>query len=338
MPDRDHQLTSLRAEQYPGDPPAEQPTPPLSTRDQSLIEGPLAPDATQLPADRSLPPPVEGQLSVATCQFAVSRHLRRNAGQILRQIRVAAEAGARVVHLPEAALSGYLGRDRESWAGFDWELLAELSARICTAAAEHGVWVLLGSAHRLDSGHLPHNSVYVIDDQGTLVDRYDKRFCTTHDLEHYTPGDHRVTFEVDGVRCGVAICFDLRFPELYREYKSVGVDCVFQTNYDARGKGRTHFRHIMRQTMQTRCATNYMWMSATNSSAHYQSYPSVFVQPDGWIVGRLRDHRAGVMVNRVDLQAEHFDAAGPHRAAALHGRVNNGRPFFDRRSLDRQRW
>lgn len=339
MSERPTPDSPLQAALHPGDPPVERaPLPPLSPQDQVSLEGPLAPDPAQIPQGRTRQPVQVGKLRVGTCQFAVSRDLRRNGRRILALTRAAADAGARVVHFPEAALSGYLGRDHADWSTVDWDLLARLSDQICQAAADLEVWVLLGSAHRLEGPHKPHNSVFVIDDRGQLVDRYDKRFCTTHDLEHYSPGDHRVTFEVDGVRCGVAICFDIRFPELYREYKSVDVHCLFQSNYDARGKGRTHFRHIMRQTMQTRCATNHLWMSATNSSAHYQSYASVFVQPDGRILSRLRDHRPGFMINTVDLAADLYDAAGPHRLRALQGAVGNGPPRFDRRSLDRQRW
>ncbi|MFT5682836.1 MAG: putative amidohydrolase [Myxococcota bacterium] len=300
---------------------------------QALIEGPLAPEG---PAPVTEQPP--GRLPVATCQFSVSHHIHRNLSAMLSQINTAAGSGARLVHFPEAALSGYLARDRDSWEGFDWEQLLTASQQLCAAAARHRVWLVFGSAHRLSGDRPPHNSAFIIDDEGRLVSRYDKRFCTTNDLHFYTPGDHRVTFEVDGVRCGVAICFDIRFPELYRDYRAAGVDLILQSNYDARGKERTHFRHIMRQTMQTRAATNFTWMSATNSSAHYQSYPSVFIQPDGRIISRLRDHRPGVMVNLVDLQADLHDAAGPHRARALNGAPGNGVPFFDRRSLDRQRW
>ncbi len=339
MPDDPSADAPPQAARYADDPPLEAaPPPPLSSRDQATIEGPLAPDAASLPDAAAQAPPRRGTLCVATCQFAVSGNIGRNGAAIMRQLQQAADAGARIVHFPEAALSGYVGRDHADWTTVDWDRLSAMSARICTLADQLGVWVLLGSSHRLSGDHRPHNSVYVIDDNGDLVDRYDKRFCTSHDLEHYTPGDHRVCFEVDGVRCGVAICFDVRFPELYREYKAVDVDCIFQSNYDARGRGRTHFRHIMRQTMQTRCATNYLWMSATNSSAHYQSYASVFIQPDGRIARRLRDHRPGLMVNTVDLHADLYDAAGPHRVRALQGAVGNGGPLFDRRSLDRQRW
>ena len=204
---------------------------------QAVIEGPLAPDFEELQRDLGHQPPGHGSLRVGTCQFAVSSDIRRNARNIMSQIELAANAGARVVHFPEAALSGYLTRDRTSWEGFDWGLLQERSERICAAAREHEVWVLLGSAHPLSQGRLPHNSVFVINDRGELVDHYDKRFCTTPDLGFYTPGEHRVAFEIDGVRCGVAICFDVRFPEIYREYKSVGVQGADQGSGGRAGGG-----------------------------------------------------------------------------------------------------
>ena len=46
------------------------------------------------------------------------------------------------------------------------------------------------------------NSLYVINRDGEVIDRYDKRFCTGGDLQHYSPGDHFVTFDVNDVRCG----------------------------------------------------------------------------------------------------------------------------------------
>lgn len=83
--------------------------------------------------------------------------------------------------------------------------------------------------------HKPHNSLYIIDDRGDLVDRYDKRFCAgdgspnpqTGDLANYSPGNHFSVFSINGVRCGALICHDYRYPELYRQYKRRGVEVMF---------------------------------------------------------------------------------------------------------------
>jgi len=145
-------------------------------------------------------------LRVATCQFAVGASIARNAGQIQRQMRQAAAAGADLVHFPECALSGYAGTDFPSWEGFDWDALVHQTQDICRLAGGLKLWTVLGSAHRLTPPHKPHNCLYVIGPDGSITDRYDKRFCSSRDLEHYSPGDHFVTFEAGGVRCGTLIC------------------------------------------------------------------------------------------------------------------------------------
>eukprot|EP01049_Picozoa_sp_SAG25_P017075 SAG25_NODE_4233_length_858_cov_2.350461_2_plen_156_part_00 len=107
---------------------------------------------------------------------------------------------------------------------------------------ELGVWVAIGSAHRLTGDDKPHNCVYVIDDGGAIVDRYDKRFATgstsldNADLAHYSPGSHFVVFEVRGVRCGVLICHDYRYQELYREYYKRGVQLMLHSYHNGHAK------------------------------------------------------------------------------------------------------
>jgi len=102
-------------------------------------------------------------------------------------------------------------------------------------ARELRIWVLLGSSHRLTAPHKPHNSLYIIDDRGRIVDRYDKMFCAgdrseeTGDLAHYSPGIHFSVFTIKGIRCGALICHDYRYPELYHEYRRRGVQLMFHS-------------------------------------------------------------------------------------------------------------
>lgn len=76
--------------------------------------------------------------------------------------------------------------------------------------------------------HLPQSSLYMIDLAGSIVDRYDKMFCTRadcdkQDLKHYSPGSTFTIFDVDSVRCGLLICHDFRYPKLPCEYKRVAL-------------------------------------------------------------------------------------------------------------------
>jgi len=264
-----------------------------------------------------------GILKVATCQFAVGRIIRRNSQQICEFLRQASKAGADIVHFSECALSGYVGTDFPNFEGYDWQLLIEETKKIMDLGTELKLWVILGSTHRLTEPNKPHNSLYLVNHNGKIIDRYDKRFCLKGELRRYTPGNRFVNFTINGVKCSLLICFDLRFPEIYRELYKQKVNCVFQSFYNARQKGPSVHTHIMRQTMQCRAATNHFWVSMSNSSGYYSPYPSCFIQPDGKIVRRLRANRAGMMVNTIDLRKKFYDPMADFRDMAVKGILSN---------------
>jgi predicted amidohydrolase len=271
----------------------------------------------------------KGVLKVATCQFPVGHLIQRNARAICELLHKARKAKADVVHFSECALSGYVGTDFPNFQGYDWDLLREETEKIMTLAAKLELWIILGSTHKLTEPNKPHNSLYLINPSGKMVDRYDKRFCTLGDLRRLTPGDRFVNFTINGVKCSLLICFDLRFPELYRELYRQKVHCIFQSFYNARQKGPSVHTHIMRQTMQCRAATNHFWVSMSNSSGHYAPYPSCFIRPDGKIVRQLRSNRSGLMVNVVDLSKKFYDPMADFRDLAISGKLHNGRLVVD---------
>jgi predicted amidohydrolase len=235
----------------------------------------------------------------------------------------ARKENADIVHFPECALSGYASADFLNFGGFDWKLLKSETEKIMALAQRLKLWVVLGSTHRLTPPNKPHNCLYLIGPDGELVDRYDKRFCTTTDLKNYTPGSRFVNFTVKGVKCSLLICFDLRFPELYRKLRTFDIDCIFQSFYNARQKGPSVHTHIMRQTMQARAATNYFWISMSNASGLYSPYASCFIQPNGKIAKHLRQNRISYMINTVDLKKPFYDPTEPFRDLAIGGKLDN---------------
>jgi predicted amidohydrolase len=301
------------------------------------------------------------KLVVATCQFPVGADVRANARHAARQMRRAARRGAHVVHFCEGALSGYAGSDLPSLDGLDWDRLTACTRELGELAGRLGVWVLLGSAHRLSGRRKPHNSIYVIDHGGRLVDRYDKRFCagdrdgTIGDLAHYTPGDHASVFTIRGVRCGVLVCHEYRYPELYREYKKLGVQLVFHSyhaanvggallaamrrqvgpEHHALNRGTTLPEITMPAAMQAAAAANHVWISCSNSSAPQSCWPAFFVRPDGVVTGRLRRNAPGVLLSTADPRARLYDSTVAWRARAMRGVFHSGRLVRDRRSRDR---
>ncbi len=277
----------------------------------------------------------KGILNIATCQFAVGSSIEDNAAAIKEYMRKAAQSNADVVHFSECALSGYVGTDFANFNNFDWNFLRGKTTEIMALAKELKIWVVLGSVHELTAPNKPHNSLYIINNQGKIVDRYDKRFCTRADLRRHKPGNRFVFFTINGIKCSALICFDLRFPEIYRELYKNQVNCIFQSFYNARQKGTSVHTDIMRQTMQAHAASNYFWVSMSNSSGYYAPYPSCFIEPDGKIAGQLEFNTAGIMTNTLDIAKKYYDPSAKFRELAINGILCNGETQIDDpRSID----
>ncbi len=300
------------------------------------------------------------KLIVATCQFPVSADIMRNYRYIAAQMRKAKASKADVVHFPECALSGYAGTDFSSYKNFDWNELNAQMHKLLELARELKLWVVVGSTHQLTGKHKPHNSLYIINDKGKLVDRYDKRFCagdakeTSGDLAHYTSGDHFSLFSIKGIHCGALICHDYRYPELYREYKKRGVQLMFHS-YHAGGvdakkykeiqkdilpfakfnEGATYPAITMPATMRSYAANNYVWISCPNSSARESCWPAFFVRPDGVITGKLRRHQSSVLISTVDTNEKWYDSTIEWRERTIKGTLYSGMLVKDVRSTNR---
>lgn len=275
-----------------------------------------------------------GVIHIATCQFPVSAHVKDNADWIRSQINLAKKDNADVVHFSEAALTGYAGINYDSMTGYDWETHDRELQSILDLAKSLEIWVVLGSAHRLSEGNKPHNSLYVINNHGKIIDRYDKRFCTTGDLNHYSPGDHFTVFEINGVKCGLLICYDIRFPELFRQYHKLGIQVLFHSFHNALQKPGSIHPKIMPPTAQARAATNNFFISMNNSSAKH-SWESLFITPDGLIQKRLKLDQPGVMVNTADTTIKYYDASRRYRDDSIAGKLNSGETINDPRSTNR---
>jgi predicted amidohydrolase len=163
--------------------------------------------------------------------------LRASGAEVRQFMKDAADAGARLAHFPEGALCfpnkyvmSELGPDQvgpADWTKAEWSVLQEELDQIVALSGELGIWTVIPSVHQLTDGTRPHNSAYVVSDQGKIVARYDERTLSTTKITYmYTPGKKPVTIEIDGYRFGLALGMDVHFPELFTEYDRLDVDGV----------------------------------------------------------------------------------------------------------------
>ena len=258
-----------------------------------------------------------GRLIAATCQYPVDKDVRSNLSYTLMQMEVARSRGADIAHFFECSLSGYAGMDLGHIRDQDEELLQHALEEVGDKARELNLWVILGSHHFGEGQTKPYNSLFLIDDQGEIQGRYDKRMLTYEgggsDMKHYLSGEAPLTFQIRGVSCGLMICHEWRYPELYREYMRMNTELVFQSWYDGnltssryRESGK-ELGELIVGTVKGNAANNYLWISASNTSRKESCFPAFVVRPDGKIQNKMKRNIEGVLITEVDTEKEFSD-------------------------------
>ena len=198
-------------------------------------------------------------------------------------VRQAAQSHPDVITLPETWNVGF----------FPKENLAELSdkdgARVketfSRLASELNVNIVAGSVSNVRDGKI-YNTAFVFDRKGNCVAEYDKThlFSPSGEHEYFQSGDHTVRFELDGVPCGLIICYDVRFPELIRTITVQGIDVLFVVAQWPALR-RFHWQALN----QARAIENQCFVACTNSCGTAEGtknagYSAVY-DPWGELVG-----------------------------------------------------
>lgn len=237
------------------------------------------------------------KLRIATCQFPVSGSPRENAKYVRDFMHAAAKQGAHLLHTSECSLSGYAGCDIPNFDGYDWEALRKETADLRALAKALKMWLVLGSSHFLDAHTKPTDCLYLIDPEGKIADRYDKCFCTGGDQEYYSAGNRLVTREIRGVKVGLAICYDICWPQLYFAYRKKGVTVMIHSMSNARDKGPNCLDTLNVREVPTRCADNRLWAIVNNASNPYSHWGSFVARPDATIPKQLPINQPGMLVH-----------------------------------------
>lgn len=256
------------------------------------------------------------ELIIATCQHDISGDVTQNLSSILRQINRAKSKKADIVHFPECSLSGYGGLDIPQITRRDYTEIQEALEKIKELVGRLEICVIVGSHYFAEDDEKPTNCLYLINRSGEIEARYDKRILTgtagEMDHKHYTAGKKPITFMINDIKCGMLICHEWRYPELYREYKKLGVEIIFQSWYDGslnsadfESEGK-EAGTLITGTTRGNAANNYLWISGSNTSKKESCFPSFIIQPDGNIFSKLPRNKPGVLISRIDLD-QHFE-------------------------------
>lgn len=250
-------------------------------------------------------------VKTAVIQLNSRTSLSENQTMVEQSLDRAADMGAQFVAVPE--FWPYLG----PYAGFD-EVAQTIPGPIVTMLQEkarryklivHGGSIV--EKHASLAGKF-HNTSVLINSSGEIVAQYRKIHLFDVDLangeKHYeseriVPGERVVTAEIDGITFGLSICYDLRFPELYRALTMQGAQIVLVPAGFTLHTGRDHWEVLLR----ARAIENLCYVVAP---AQVGTYPpnrqcfgrSMIIDPWGLVLAQAQD-RPTVMMTEIDLSA-----------------------------------
>ena len=144
-------------------------------------------------------------------------------------LKAVSEEHPDTVVLPETWNTGFF--PKEDLAALSDRDGRRVTEEIGSLAASCSVNIVAGSVANVRGGKI-FNTCLVFDRSGGLVASYDKThlFTPMGEDRYFTPGDHLCRFRLDGISCGVIICYDVRFPELIRSLSVPGMDLMFMVS------------------------------------------------------------------------------------------------------------
>jgi len=249
----------------------------------------------------------EGKFKAAAVQMVSEPTVPANLAAAGELIARAAGEGAQLVALPEYfCILGLRERDkvdvREDFGH------GPIQDFLAAAAAKHKVWLIGGSAPLACADpNKVRNTCLVFDDTGRRVARYDKIHLFGFDLgaerfeeaRSIEPGSEVVTVDAPFAKLGLSICYDLRFPEMYR--KMGAVDLILAPSSFTATTGKAHWELLLR----ARAVENQAYVLAPAQGGHHKNNRdthghSMIVDPWGKVLAVLAEG-PGVVTAEIDL-------------------------------------
>jgi predicted amidohydrolase len=275
------------------------------------------------------------RLRVALVQLDAGSDPEVNVSAAVRLADQAAAGGARLVALPEYLQ--YRGPD-EGYRASARPIPGPFTDAFAEVARRRGCWILVGSLAETSADPTrPYNTSSLLDPDGAVVAVYRKVHlfdvavdAGPVDLEsaRVSPGDRLVVADVDGVKLGLSICYDVRFPELYRGLALAGAEVLtVPANFTER-TGRDHWEVLLR----ARAIENGAYVIAPSQINGPPGQPAfgrtMVVDPWGTVIAQAADRveivTAELDTDRVAAVRRQIPALANRRSVAYE-RITNGR-------------
>jgi omega-amidase len=248
------------------------------------------------------------QMKVGVFQFSGSSNIRDNYNAIIRAIDSAYQNKVRLLVFQECAACGYPPVETPKIENIDFEILNSFVHEIRQLAKEHDMYIALGTIRTQASQY--YNSLQLIGPNGDVIGNYDKRALWGWDLDNFTKGETQGIYQIDNIKVGFRICFEVRFPEYFRELFKSDVQLCFVSFCDVLGHDSIERYNIIKSHLVTRAVENVMTVISVNSISKYQTAPTAVIDSNGHIVNEAPRNREYLIVYDYNSPLIDFGAKG----------------------------
>ncbi len=249
------------------------------------------------------------RLRIAVAQTASGADKRHNVERAVVLVREAADTGAAIVALPETF--DFRG-DTAQLTDIAEPLPGSAISALMAVARERGLWILAGSVHeRHPDGGMPYNTSVLITPAGDIAAVYRKIHLfditigarSVAESAHYSRGTEVVCVPAAGVQVGLSICYDIRFPELYRRFADAGADLVFIPSSFTAPTGEAHWEVLVRaRAIENQCFVAAPGQAGVGAGGIPTYGNSMIVDPWGQVLARASGEGEQVIAATLDFE------------------------------------
>ncbi len=244
---------------------------------------------------------------IGAYQFAVSGNIEDNMNAIELAVESAACKGVRLLVFPECALTGYPPHDIPDSSAIDTVMLSQAVERLQLLANAHSMVLVVGTITSERGKY--RNSALVIQ-PGKEIFTYHKRALWGWDRDNFVPGESDGVVEIDGLKIGIRICFEVRFPEYFRELYREKTDLNLILFYDVSDWDDVGRYDLIRGHIRTRAVENVTHTLTVNTISPYQTAPTALYDRSGGVLAELERNREGLLLYELEKAPLDFGEQG----------------------------
>ena len=247
-------------------------------------------------------------MRIAVYPFAAGNSVSENFSAIRRGIHAARQEGVRLLVFQECALSGYPPVEVEGIEEIDFKKIDSCFQELMALAKEAEMYIAIGTVR--SSGEAYRNAIVIFGPTGDIVSTYDKRALWGWDKENFETGESDGILSIDGISVGFRICYEIRFPEYFREMFAAEVPLCFVSFCDVALEEDTERYEIIKAHLITRATENVMTVVSVNSISKCQTAPTAVFSPDGYMIRKAEDHEEMLLVYDYEIPERSFSGEG----------------------------